>query len=144
VAAGKDKGRYKLKGLWCWVTSAKSTYDHTRIGEFYEELKKRFPLDNQAKVYGCHELHVDGMSHYHVTLKFKQKFRSGCQRRMLIIPGDTTVVKIIPLKKHQSVSQFLTDIQNYLKRKKILKQGMFTILVNLTRSEKFQWLLQNG
>jgi hypothetical protein len=79
VEAGKDEGRYKLKGLWCWVTWAKSTYDHTRIGEFYEELKKRFPLDNQAKVYGCHELHVDGMSHYHVTLKFKKKFRSGCQ-----------------------------------------------------------------
>ena len=80
------------KSTVTYITWNTSSFDKSRIIEFYDSLKKLVPVG--TSIYGCHELHRSGESHYHVVFRFPAKVHWPNGRRKFYIEGDTKSIRI--------------------------------------------------
>jgi len=104
--------KFKLNGLYCFVTWSQSKIDDHM--EFYEKLKELLP--EGAKVYGGKELHADGRPHYHAVIRFRRKVHWTDARKRLTISGDTEAIKIRVPEQRQSIREFLENTQSYCQK----------------------------
>ncbi|KAL8876958.1 MAG: hypothetical protein Q9198_004933 [Flavoplaca austrocitrina] len=103
------EGKYNFNGKYMFATWSKSHIDNKE--EFESRLKELLPED--AKYFGCRELHEDGTPHYHVACRFARKTHWSDALGHLRMEGDTEAVRIEQPKPRQPVRLFLSATQKY-------------------------------
>ena len=109
VCDGDVQPKFKLSGLYCFVTWSQSKIDDHM--EFYEKLQMLLP--GGARVYGGKKLHADGKPHYHAVIKFKRRVHWTDARKKFMIEGDTEAIEIRVPEPRQSIREFLENTQSY-------------------------------
>ena len=98
----------KINGRFTYIARNASTFDRHRISEFYDALRARAPVG--TSIYGCHELHKLGESHYHVVFRFPKKVHWPNGRGKFYIEGDTTSIRIENPRCRQPVNGYLENV----------------------------------
>ena len=100
------------KSTVTYVTWNTSSFDKSRIIEFYDSLKKLVPVG--TSIYDCHELHQSGESHYHFVLRFPAKVHWPNGRRKFYIEGNTESIRIENPRPSQPIRKYLENVQAYI------------------------------
>ena len=105
---------FGFSGECVFVTWSRSTIANK--DDFHRKLVSMMPPG--VKIFGGREYHQDGKPHYHVVLSFPAKVKWPDARKMFILEGDTTAVRITPPWRGQRIYDFLNNTQTYAAKKK--------------------------
>ncbi|KID80826.1 ac1, partial [Metarhizium majus ARSEF 297] len=151
--------KYEMKGKVFFVTWSQSQV--TDKHKFHEwllaSLKPRLPatgvggVQATVELFGCKELHEDGMPHFHVLLRFEPgvHWRDGRKNLevMVEVDGkmvvDTRSIFIRKKRRRETLAKFMDDVQAYIAKDGDVFGTMlqWRVARNLEREQVYQDLI---